>query len=92
MVFSGIPRAKIPWFPIIDYDKCVGCQECFSFCGNGVFEWDEENIIPNVIRPYNCVIGCSACAKLCTGEAIKFPTKKELIEVVKKFRGRGVIK
>lgn len=38
MVFSGIPREKIPWFPIIDYDKCVGCQECFNFCGNGVFE------------------------------------------------------
>lgn len=92
MVFSGIPREKIPWFPIIDYDKCVGCQECFNFCGNGVFEWDEENMIPNVIRPYNCVIGCSACANLCTGEAIKFPTKKELIEVVKKFRGGGVIK
>lgn len=82
-----IPREKIPWFPTIDYDKCIGCQECFNFCGNGVFEWDQEKNQPVVKNPYNCVVGCSACANLCTGEAIKFPTKQELKEIINKLKG-----
>lgn len=84
--FGDIPREKIPWYPTIDYDKCVGCKECFDFCKNNVFEWDEENERPRVVRPYNCVVGCSACANLCNGEAIKFPTIKELTEAIKKVK------
>ncbi|MCM8784580.1 MAG: 4Fe-4S dicluster domain-containing protein [Candidatus Omnitrophica bacterium] len=80
----GIEREKIPWYPRIDYEKCVGCKECFNFCWNGVYEWDEENNRPNIVRPYNCVVGCSACANLCNGEAIRFPSKEELMEVINK--------
>ncbi len=89
-LFGNLPREKIPWFPTIDFDKCVGCKECFNFCGNGVFEWDEENNKPIIEEPYNCVIGCLACAKLCNGEAIKFPTKKELKDAVNKAKGNKV--
>lgn len=85
-MFGNIPREKIPWFPTIDFEKCVGCKECFNFCRNGVYEWDEENNKPKIVRPYNCVVGCSACANLCNGEAIKFPTKRELIEIVNKVK------
>jgi NAD-dependent dihydropyrimidine dehydrogenase PreA subunit len=85
--FGDLPREKIPWFPTIDFDKCAGCKECFNFCGNGVFEWDEENNKPKIIKRYNCVIGCSACANLCSGDAIKFPTKKELMNAVNKAKG-----
>ncbi len=73
-----IPREKIPWYPHIDLDNCVGCQECYSFCGNGVYDWDEEESHPIVVRPYNCVVGCSACANLCSGEAIAFPSTEEI--------------
>lgn len=66
----AILREKIPWFPVIDYEKCVGCRECFNFCQNGVYEWDEENDRPKIVNPYNCVVGCSACITLCAGEAI----------------------
>jgi NAD-dependent dihydropyrimidine dehydrogenase PreA subunit len=85
-IFGNLPREKIPWFPTIDFDKCVGCKECFNFCYNGVYEWDEENNKPRVVQPYNCVIGCSACAKLCAGEAITFPTRKELIDIFNKAK------
>jgi len=85
-MFSDIPREKIPWFPTIDFDKCIGCKECFNFCRNNVYEWDEENNRPKIVRPYNCVVGCSACANLCNGEAIKFPSKRELIDTVNKTR------
>ncbi len=87
MVYSDkIPRNKIPWYPTIDYDKCAGCQECYNFCRNNVYQWDDENNHPNVSNPYNCVVGCSACANLCPNEAIHFPTKEELAEVMKKLK------
>ena len=74
----NVPRDKIPWFPKIDYDKCVGCKECFNFCKNGVFEWNDEENTPNVVRPFNCVVGCSACANLCDQEAMSFPKMQEI--------------
>ena len=85
-IFGNLPREKIPWFPTIDFDKCVRCKECYNFCHNGVYEWDEENNKPRVVQPYNCVIGCSACANLCNGEAIKFPTRKELMDIFNKAK------
>ncbi|MCM8771158.1 MAG: ferredoxin family protein [Candidatus Omnitrophica bacterium] len=87
-MFGNLPREKIPWFPTIDFEKCVGCKECFNFCRNGVYEWDEKKDRPIVARPYNCVVGCSACANLCNGEAIKFPSKKELIETISKLQSK----
>ncbi|MBC7264458.1 MAG: ferredoxin family protein [Chloroflexi bacterium] len=80
---SRIPREKIPWYPTIDYEVCVGCQECFNFCGNGVFEWDDDESHPLVTNPYNCVVGCSACANLCEAGAIHFPTKEELVAAMR---------
>ncbi|MGB9721493.1 MAG: 4Fe-4S dicluster domain-containing protein [bacterium] len=90
--FGGIPREKIPWFPTIDYEKCAGCQECYNFCHNGVFEWDEEKNQPKVIQPYNCVIGCSACANLCAQGAITFPTKEELKKAINDAKEQGTSK
>ncbi|MGQ9494071.1 MAG: 4Fe-4S dicluster domain-containing protein [Anaerolineae bacterium] len=78
----GVPREQIPWYPRIDLDKCIGCQECFNFCGNGVYQWDDDGNHPIVVNPYNCVVGCSACANLCSGEAISFPTKEEIKKVI----------
>ena len=86
MSFGGIPRVQIPWYPRIDLDNCIGCQECFNFCGNGVYEWDEGESHPVVAQPYNCVVGCSACANLCEGEVISFPTRQELKQAVASVR------
>ncbi|MCM8771546.1 MAG: 4Fe-4S binding protein [Candidatus Omnitrophica bacterium] len=85
-MFKEIPREKIPWFPKIDYEKCIGCKECYNFCKNGVYQWNEEKNIPIVKNPYNCVVGCSACANICNGNAIDFPTKKELMEAIAKLK------
>ena len=38
----GVPRAKIPWFPTIDYEKCTSCMECDTFCPHRVFERREN--------------------------------------------------
>ena len=41
-----LPREKIPWFPTIAYDACIGDRECLDFCKNGVFSWDEPRGAP----------------------------------------------
>jgi len=77
----GIPREKIPWYPRIDYEGCVGCGLCFLTCsGRNVFDWDFERNRPVVARPYNCMIGCNTCANLCPRDAIAFPSIAKLRE------------
>lgn len=86
--YFGIPREKIKWFPIIDYDKCIGCLSCVNFCHNNVYEVQGDPKKPKVVNPYNCVVGCNACAKLCPTEAISFPPKEELTATLKKLRAQ----
>lgn len=71
--WRGIPREEIPWFPSIDSEKCIGCRECISICKNGVLAFDEEAQKSTVVTPYNCVVECRTCAKLCPADAIDFP-------------------
>jgi len=86
MALTPIPREKIPWYPTVQTDICTADQECINFCKNDVFEWDEENGHPIVKNPFNCVVGCSACAEICPAEAITFPTMDEMRAVVRKLR------
>ncbi len=79
MPWWGKPRQEIPWYPRIDYDRCVGCGLCFLTCGGRVvYDWDFEKMRPIVARPYNCMVGCDTCAKLCPRDAIIFPHLGEL--------------
>ncbi len=71
--WKGIPRERIPWFPSVDLEKCVGCRTCFEFCSHGVYGWDDAASVPTVVEPYHCVVGCSNCAHQCEEEAISFP-------------------
>ncbi len=86
MPASAIPREKIPWFPTVDYEVCSGDQECFKFCKNEVFTWDEENRHPLVTNPYNCVLGCQACINICPTGAITFPSQAELRATIRRLR------
>lgn len=84
--YMGIPREKIPWFPVIDEEKCINCGSCLDFCSNNVFEAGETTTI--VANPYNCVVGCSACQRVCDTEAISFPSKEKLISWLHELRKR----
>jgi TPP-dependent indolepyruvate ferredoxin oxidoreductase alpha subunit len=28
--WKGTPRENIPWNPVVDPEKCVGCKDCFE--------------------------------------------------------------
>jgi NAD-dependent dihydropyrimidine dehydrogenase PreA subunit len=82
--YLGIPREKIPWYPTINPQLCTSCGTCLSFCANEVFAPGES--CPEVVNPMNCVVGCSACTRVCPAEAITFPGQKELVTLLQKLR------
>jgi NAD-dependent dihydropyrimidine dehydrogenase PreA subunit len=86
MALREIPREKIPWYPTVDADVCIGDRQCVEFCKNGVFEWDEDRNRPVVMNPFNCVVGCSACANICPVDAIRFPSLQEIRDVIRRLR------
>jgi len=62
----------VPWFPVIDYDRCENCGQCLNFCLFGVYESDKENKV-RVVNPAGCKTNCPACARACPQKAIIFP-------------------
>ncbi len=88
MAAQDIPRQMIPWYPTVDTSLCTGDQECFKFCKNQVFDWDETGNHPVVKNPYNCVVGCQACVNICPVQAISFPSKEELRDTLRRLRAQ----
>ena len=78
-----VPREEIAWFPVIDTDLCNSCSSCYDFCPKDVFasaaveEGLRRRPKMTVANPYNCIVLCSACRKVCAAEAISFPPKED---------------
>ncbi|HUT81076.1 MAG TPA: ferredoxin family protein [Candidatus Bathyarchaeia archaeon] len=88
--FMGVQRKEIPWWPTIDYEKCNFCMECDKFCPHKVFEKHENQEKKLVIvNPYNCVVFCRACSKICEPDALNFPDKKEITALIKNKRNEN---
>jgi Pyruvate/2-oxoacid:ferredoxin oxidoreductase delta subunit len=66
------PGDWIPWFPVIDYDRCKNCRQCLQFCLFGVYGTDEGGLV-RVAKPEKCKTNCPACARICPHTAIIFP-------------------
>lgn len=84
--WHGIPRDKIPWYPTINYEKCVSCGKCIDYCTLGTYEFKEEEKKPIVANPNNCVVLCSGCDSICPTGAINHPSKKQTQEIIRGLR------
>ncbi len=86
--WHGIPRNAIPWYPTIDYEKCMSCGKCVDYCTLGTYAFEEENEKKRAVvkNPYNCVVLCKGCDDICPRGAIKHPDEKEARGIIKKLR------
>ncbi|NMB99281.1 MAG: 4Fe-4S binding protein [Thermoanaerobaculaceae bacterium] len=84
-LYLGIPREEIKWNPVIDSEKCTGCQECLNTCPNSVFLFNEDKFKAEVVNPNNCVVLCDKCALFCPSEAITFPEKNEFKKLLREL-------
>ena len=86
--YKGVPRSKIPWYPTIDYEKCISCGKCVEYCKLGVYEFEEKQgeKSPVVRNPYNCVVLCTGCQSQCLATAITHPSKEETRKIIKKLQ------
>ena len=60
------------WYPVIDYDKCVGCMTCNDMCKHGVYKPNPETGMPKVVYGTGCVHGCHGCERQCPTGAIRY--------------------
>jgi NAD-dependent dihydropyrimidine dehydrogenase PreA subunit len=70
--WRGRPRETVPWYPTVHADLCNGCGACLRFCSFGVYTADDDGRV-QVVEPFRCQVGCSACARICQPGAIAFP-------------------
>ena len=87
--YTGLPRQEIDWFPRIDYSKCKPKEcnyHCVKFCPFGVFAHKPEMVV--VTNPYECNVGDESCKFQCPLDAISFPTREELKEMLRKVRAK----
>jgi len=72
---AALPDAEpgwVPWFPVIDRERCADCGQCASFCLFEVFSRGAHGHV-TVAQPQNCKLNCPACARICPELAIIFP-------------------
>lgn len=86
--YHGVPRSKILWGPTIDYEKCTSCGKCLDYCKLGVYEPEEKDGKKKSVvkKPNNCVVFCTGCEEQCPVGAIKFPSKRETRDLIKKLQ------
>jgi NAD-dependent dihydropyrimidine dehydrogenase PreA subunit len=76
--WRGNPREQVPWHPSIYPERCDGCGDCLAFCAYDVYDLDEASHKAIVVDPFNCLVGCDACARVCKRRAIRFPPRETL--------------
>ncbi len=79
--WKQIPIAAVSWInsteyktgswrsfrPIVDYEKCIKCMQCWVYCPDLAIKWNGEEI--NV--DYDYCKGCGICSEECPVGAIK---------------------
>lgn len=53
--------------PVVDPEKCEGCEECVDVCPVEVFEMQDEKSV--AVKADEC-LGCESCVEVCDHGAI----------------------
>ena len=53
--------------PVIDTGRCVGCEQCYLYCPDGVIAIQNGKAVID----YDFCKGCGICAKICKLGAIR---------------------
>ena len=72
-----IPGKRVLWYPMIEFDACIGTRDCLNVCEHDVFSWDADAGHPVVERLEDCEMGCTACMEACPAQAIRLPAPEE---------------
>jgi len=86
--YAGLPRERIAWFPTIDPGRCRPdrCElNCIAWCQEQVYEKQDDGQVV-VARPLACNVGDISCSYQCPMDAISFPSKRELREMLQQVR------
>lgn len=81
--WHGVPREDITWNPTVVEDRCLGCGLCVTSCGRQVYGFDYDRNVAVVANPLNCMVGCSTCATVCPREAIEFPSRGFIQQLIR---------
>jgi NAD-dependent dihydropyrimidine dehydrogenase PreA subunit len=62
--------------PIVDQDRCNGCEECLEVCTADVLEMRDGKSVP--VNEELCT-GCESCVEVCKEEAIRLEESKDAL-------------
>ncbi len=78
---------KMKWIDENKFTSTGGI--CITSCRRKVYDFDFKNKKAVVARPKQCMVGCTSCETWCIHDAISFPDKKIVKEIIIK---EGLIK
>jgi NAD-dependent dihydropyrimidine dehydrogenase PreA subunit len=86
--YEGIPRNKIVWHPIINYEKCITCGKCVEFCHANAYGFEGKGTTKKtVVKDLNaCVVLCKGCEDICPSGAISHPSVEETEKSIRKLQ------
>ena len=86
--YEGIPRNKIVWHPIINYEKCTACGKCVDFCHTQSFGFETKGRKKKtVVKNLNaCVVLCRGCEDICPAGAITHQSEEETKQSIAKLQ------
>lgn len=81
--WHGVPREEFDWNPRVGGERYIGCGLRVTSCGRKVYQVDCESSLAVFANSLNCMVDCSTCAAVCLREAIVFPSRGYIQQLIR---------